>query len=80
MYFDPASIRDSAGPRLVIHEASHKFAGTSDYFYFDPVGMGGDFSLSGTKLFKESMKKIQALDNADSYAWLCHKLAAFGSF
>lgn len=78
IYLDPDSVRDEAGPRLVIHEASHKFAGTSDYFYFDPVGLRGDFSLTPTKLFKKPMKEIQALDNADSYAWLCHKLAAFG--
>jgi hypothetical protein len=48
------------GVRALIHEASHKYAGTIDYCYFDDTG---DRPLG---VFKE---RSRALINADSYAW-----------
>ena len=47
--------------RLLIHEATHKFAGTYDYHYFT--------TLDGAQGTDPWGDKRQALANADSYAW-----------
>jgi hypothetical protein len=48
------------GPITLIHEASHKYAGTWDYHYFD---------LCGNPPSEEFTDKGSAIFNADSYAW-----------
>jgi hypothetical protein len=50
------------GPVTIIHEATHKYAGTGDYWYYDDKGIDvADNSTLGNK--------TEALHNADSYAW-----------
>jgi hypothetical protein len=57
------------GVVTLIHEATHKYAGTNDYCYFknnsrDPnPGTGKSFN-----------DKAEALKNADSYAWFTYKV------
>ena len=52
------------GPVVIIHEATHKYAGTWDCWYYD---------ARGEKVIKRHtrgyMVKANALQNADSYAW-----------
>jgi hypothetical protein len=50
---------DITGVRTLIHEATHKFAGTWDYVYFSE--MGGRLGNIGDR--------ASAVGNADSYAW-----------
>jgi hypothetical protein len=49
----------------LLHEATHKFAGTNDYCYFkdDSYSADGDFN-----------DKTEALKNADGYAWFIYKM------
>lgn len=49
----------------LIHEATHKYAGTNDYCYFD------DDSYTPDGTFDD---KNEALKNADSYAWFIYKM------
>lgn len=49
----------------LIHEATHKYAGTNDYCYFE------DDSYNPDGVFTD---KIEALKNADSYAWFVYKM------
>ena len=53
------------GVKTLIHEASHKFAGTNDYCYFQDDGITprGTFN-----------NKTLALENADSYCWFAIKI------
>lgn len=53
------------GVVTLIHEATHKYAGTNDYCYFkdDSVTPDGTFD-----------DKTEALKNADSYAWFTYKM------
>jgi hypothetical protein len=48
------------GYQTLIHEASHKYAGTHDYAYFDDTGE----NPTPTWGLKDKM-----ITNADSYAW-----------
>lgn len=60
---------ESKGPEAVhalIHEATHKFAGTIDYVYFE----GDDMLDPASKTLTTIRDKAKALNNADSYAWL----------
>lgn len=52
-----------------IHEASHKYADTYDY------GESGYMKESGASFREEGLKKPQALNNADSYAYFCYMTA-----
>lgn len=53
------------GVKSVVHEATHKYAGTIDYCYFKDDG----------KTPKKSFdSKASALQNADSYAWFALKV------
>jgi len=57
---------DTRGVCTLIHEATHRFAGTWDYYYFDDAGLvarPADFA-----------NKEYALGNADSYAWFVMKI------
>ncbi len=74
--------------KVIIHEATHKFAGTIDYWYFperdggksvkDGANIGGNRgSQAGTiKNFGESAQHkegpVLARMNADSFAWFCY--------
>ena len=49
----------------LIHEGTHKFAGTNDYCYFE------DDALTPDGVFTD---KNEALKNADSYAWFAYKM------
>ncbi len=49
----------------LIHEGTHKFAGTNDYCYFK------DDALTPNGVFTD---KNEALKNADSYAWFAYKM------
>lgn len=53
------------GVKTMVHEATHKYAGTDDYCYFDDDGETprGTFN-----------SKQRALANADSYAWFVLKV------
>jgi len=49
---------------VIIHEATLKYAGTWDCWYYDDSG------IAVAKRFTTGdMDKTQALQNADSYAW-----------
>lgn len=48
----------------LIHEATHKFAGTNDYCYFKKDGITPDGTFND---------RAEALKNADSYAWFVYK-------
>ena len=50
---------------ILVHEATHKYAGTGDYSYFD---------YSGDKPLATFTDRVQALQNADSYAWFVFKM------
>jgi hypothetical protein len=71
MRIDEATLQSGdLGVVTLIHEATHKYAGTNDYCYFkdnavDPRGTFND--------------KTEALKNADSYAWFVFKVGhAYG--
>jgi hypothetical protein len=51
------------GPVTIIHEATHKYAGTWDCWYYDDQG------ITVKKMRASKMDKDLALQNADSYAW-----------
>jgi hypothetical protein len=51
----------SWGVLVLIHEATHKYAGTVDHAYYTYQSCGED--LDG------DMTNLKALSNADSYAW-----------
>ncbi|WP_237213784.1 hypothetical protein [Falsiroseomonas oryziterrae] len=53
------------GPVTFIHEATHKFAGTWDYCYFEDDG------VTPEDVFDD---KASALGNADSYAWFIYSI------
>jgi len=57
------------GVQTLIHEATHKYAGTEDYCYFSYDGS----TPSGTFTDKK-----RALQNADSYAWFVLKVGRGG--
>jgi hypothetical protein len=57
------------GVKTLIHEATHKWAGTEDYVYFHDNGW---FPLGRFK------SKERALRNADSYAWFALKVGRSG--
>ncbi|WP_237214517.1 hypothetical protein [Falsiroseomonas oryziterrae] len=68
---------DREGVITVIHEATHKYAGTIDYQYFLSDGETPSGDPSAT--FDD---KAKALMNADSYAWFIMKVGRsyFGSY
>jgi hypothetical protein len=59
---DEVRLRTELGAQTLIHEATHKYAGTADYYYFGSASGATDKSYS-------QLSKEKALDNADSYAW-----------
>lgn len=63
---DVRVLHSALGPKTLIHEASHKYAGTIDYCMFDRCGQpdGGPFT-----------ERKEALKKADSYAWFVLALA-----
>lgn len=67
-------LKSGLGVLTFIHEATHKYAGTFDYAYFDE---SGNSSVQITESNKFDSPKL-ALWNADSYAWFVVKLASAG--
>jgi hypothetical protein len=76
--------------KTLIHEATHKFAGTIDYWYFsvsdgDLPGDAGDHA-PGTKKFGDAAVvlgkqeklpgDVLARMNADSFGWFCYKVGS----
>jgi hypothetical protein len=57
------------GVKTLIHEATHKYAGTIDYVYMHDDGTGSRGDPSAT-----FDNKTKALMNADSYAWFVLKV------
>lgn len=55
------------GVKTLIHEATHKYAGTDDYCYFKDDGVTPDGPFNS---------QAQALINADSYAWFTVQLGS----
>lgn len=53
------------GVKTLVHEATHKYAGTEDYCYFKD---------DGETPRSEFTSKKRALQNADSYAWFVLKI------
>jgi hypothetical protein len=70
---DEAMNGGSLGVLTLIHEASHKYAGTMDYCYFKSDGLTPESTFTD---------KNYALVNADSYAWFVVKVgrSRFSSF
>jgi len=82
--------------KVIIHEATHKFAGTIDYWYFperdggqsakDADNIGGHRgSQAGTaKKFGENAQNkegpVLARMNADSFAWFCYWVGSQSDF
>lgn len=62
----------SLGLVTLIHEATHKYAGTVDYCYFDD-----DDGMTPTSKFTN---KDKALTNADSFAYFAVKVAPHASY
>lgn len=66
MHVKSSTLQDKVlGPVTFIHEATHKFAGTWDYCYFNN---------DGTKPESTFDDKESALGNADSYAYFIYTL------
>ncbi|MGE3647136.1 MAG: hypothetical protein AB7G10_02290 [Reyranellaceae bacterium] len=59
--------QDRLGVETFIHEASHKYAGTKDYCYFN------DDSITPDGVFDD---KNEALVNADSYGWFVYNVGS----
>ena len=53
------------GIKTLVHEATHKYAGTDDYCYFEDDGVTPSSAFTS---------KERALRNADSYAWFVLKV------
>jgi len=64
---DGARLLSALGVKTFIHEATHKYAGTTDYCYFNDDG------VTPRSTFDD---KAKALDNADSYAWFAYTVGA----
>jgi len=65
MKIDATKSRESM-VNTIIHEATHRYAGTIDYAYFDKKGENPEGTFGD---------KRQALMNADSYAWFASRTA-----
>ena len=72
--------------RTIIHEATHKFAGTIDYCYFKLNGrepadeMGAEASGAvrfGDGAYGKTGDKLARM-NADSFAWFCYRTGVEG--
>lgn len=61
---DEAKMLDWQGTVTLLHEATHKYAGTIDYCYFKPDGSEPDGTFND---------KAKALINADSYGFFISK-------
>jgi hypothetical protein len=59
------SLEGKNGVQTLIHEATHKYAGTIDYVYFNEAGEDPSPGL---------LDKKKALMNADSYAWFAQRV------
>jgi hypothetical protein len=57
------------GVKTLIHEATHKYAGTDDYCYFTEDGRDPRSAFT---------EKARALKNADGYAWFALKVGRGG--
>ncbi|MBV8399742.1 MAG: hypothetical protein JOZ17_13525 [Acetobacteraceae bacterium] len=69
--YDQIGLEDRAdGIETILHEASHKFAGTHDY---DDYGYFGPYGLAPRDP-DHFTSKDAALHNADSYAWFIVKV------
>ncbi|WP_206934407.1 M35 family metallo-endopeptidase [Roseococcus thiosulfatophilus] len=64
---DDRLLSGKLGAQVLIHEATHKYAGTDDYCYFK------DDAVTPEGVFTD---KAQALINADSYAWFAVMLGS----
>jgi Lysine-specific metallo-endopeptidase len=65
MRIDEEALSDEQlGTVTILHEASHKFAGTIDYCYFDKPGKNPKSTFTD---------KQQALINTDSYGYFIVK-------
>ncbi|HZX48561.1 MAG TPA: hypothetical protein VFF47_05020 [Nitrospirota bacterium] len=60
-------------PKTLIHEATHKYAATHDYWIYKDDGLTPDGN--GKTFIEEKLLKSSALNNADSYAWFFIMLA-----
>jgi hypothetical protein len=72
--------------RTIIHEATHKFAGTIDYCYFKLDGSGpqdkmgaesGGAKKFGDKAYNKTGDALARM-NADSFAWVCFRAGVQG--
>jgi hypothetical protein len=64
---------EALGPVVIIHEATHKYAGTWDCWHYD------DHGIVVEKMFTMSTDKTLALQNADSYAWFMWYVSGLAS-
>lgn len=62
---DAGRLQSALAAKTLVHEATHKYAGTDDYCYF------GEDSITPRSTFD---RKSRALCNADSYAWFVIKI------
>ncbi|MBV8191291.1 MAG: hypothetical protein JO339_28915 [Alphaproteobacteria bacterium] len=60
IHVESTRLRSKWGMKSLIHEATHKYAGTIDYRYFEDNGVTAEPPLKDP---------ARALINADSYAW-----------
>jgi hypothetical protein len=71
---------DGLGPVTLLHEASHRYAGTSDGWNLPddagtkPLPLADLKTKIEQKVPNEDVNKAKALQNADSYAWFIYML------
>jgi hypothetical protein len=73
--------------KTLIHEATHRYAGTNDYFYFDEDEMGNfkepraqmdERVGSAEKIPRCALREMTGYEwvrNADSYGWMVLRMA-----
>jgi len=61
------------GTKTLLHEATHKYAGTADRYYFEDDGKTM-IDLDGKALTSPITDELVGLINADSYAWFFCRL------
>jgi len=73
IHISESRLNEELGPKSLIHEATHRYAGTHDYWIWEDSGL----KIDGVSPVKrgDARWKLCSLLNADSYAWFIYMVA-----